>query len=237
MYVFIIFFFFLMIRRPPRSTLFPYTTLFRSGDPDPIVPNLYDGPLAVDVQGNGDAAPFGGELQRVREEIVQHLSEARPIADEVGDRRNRRDELDSARLGDRAKSLDRILHHLLEVDVLALDRELPCIDLGEEQQIADKIEQPLRVPVHDTEEPLLFEREVAAFLQQELEVTADRGERGAELVRDEGDELVLHQVELPEPRVLLGQQPLDRLSLGARHLLGLEELLALCGLFPQAPVS
>src|SRR5436305_14412991 len=27
----LIFFFFLMIRRPPRSTLFPYTTLFRSG--------------------------------------------------------------------------------------------------------------------------------------------------------------------------------------------------------------
>src|SRR2546430_13158986 len=29
-YVFLVFFF-LMIRRPPRSTLFPYTTLFRSG--------------------------------------------------------------------------------------------------------------------------------------------------------------------------------------------------------------
>src|ERR1051326_9432276 len=29
--VFCGFFFFLMIRRPPRSTLFPYTTLFRSG--------------------------------------------------------------------------------------------------------------------------------------------------------------------------------------------------------------
>src|SRR5690349_24842740 len=27
---FFVFFFFLMIRRPPRSTLFPYTTLFRS---------------------------------------------------------------------------------------------------------------------------------------------------------------------------------------------------------------
>src|SRR5207253_10668790 len=27
-----LFFFFLMIRRPPRSTLFPYTTLFRSWD-------------------------------------------------------------------------------------------------------------------------------------------------------------------------------------------------------------
>src|SRR5215217_8591957 len=29
--VIILIFFFLMIRRPPRSTLFPYTTLFRSG--------------------------------------------------------------------------------------------------------------------------------------------------------------------------------------------------------------
>src|SRR2546422_10386537 len=34
---YVLFFFFLMIRRPPRSTLFPYTTLFRScvwADPD-----------------------------------------------------------------------------------------------------------------------------------------------------------------------------------------------------------
>src|SRR5207249_12008354 len=30
---FFLFFFFLMIRRPPRSTLFPYTTLFRSSSP------------------------------------------------------------------------------------------------------------------------------------------------------------------------------------------------------------
>src|SRR5256885_11926591 len=32
------FFFFLMIRRPPRSTLFPYTTLFRSILPMPAGP-------------------------------------------------------------------------------------------------------------------------------------------------------------------------------------------------------
>src|SRR6266702_7338089 len=31
-------FFFLMIRRPPRSTLFPYTTLFRSCPPLPPPP-------------------------------------------------------------------------------------------------------------------------------------------------------------------------------------------------------
>src|SRR5687768_17973209 len=33
-----LYFFFLMIRRPPRSTLFPYTTLFRS-IPDPATRN------------------------------------------------------------------------------------------------------------------------------------------------------------------------------------------------------
>src|SRR3712207_9475357 len=31
-----LFFFFLMIRRPPRSTLFPYTTLFRSAIQHPL---------------------------------------------------------------------------------------------------------------------------------------------------------------------------------------------------------
>src|SRR5256885_15349664 len=45
------FFFFLMIRRPPRSTLFPYTTLFRSAMPavctrwGPSTPSKPWGPL------------------------------------------------------------------------------------------------------------------------------------------------------------------------------------------------
>src|SRR3712207_8487319 len=34
MHIFACFVFFLMIRRPPRSTLFPYTTLFRSLSPE-----------------------------------------------------------------------------------------------------------------------------------------------------------------------------------------------------------
>src|SRR5690349_22621715 len=37
------FFFFLMIRRPPRSTLFPYTTLFRSGLSSEGVARSHDG--------------------------------------------------------------------------------------------------------------------------------------------------------------------------------------------------
>src|SRR3712207_8257535 len=34
-----------MIRRPPRSTLFPYTTLFRSGVHVPTVPHTLAGPV------------------------------------------------------------------------------------------------------------------------------------------------------------------------------------------------
>src|SRR5256885_17090180 len=36
----LLFFFFLMIRRPPRSTLFPYTTLFRSVEVPAIAQHL-----------------------------------------------------------------------------------------------------------------------------------------------------------------------------------------------------
>src|SRR2546430_15458997 len=43
-------FFFLMIRRPPRSTLFPYTTLFRSSHPrDADLPD--GGGRGVDERG------------------------------------------------------------------------------------------------------------------------------------------------------------------------------------------
>src|SRR2546429_5671353 len=41
-------FFFLMIRRPPRSTLFPYTTLFRSPWLDVTIPTILDPSLAPD---------------------------------------------------------------------------------------------------------------------------------------------------------------------------------------------
>src|SRR5437870_8949560 len=47
-------FFFLMIRRPPRSTLFPYTTLFRSR-----LPALHGEPpaAALEARGLGGAVP------------------------------------------------------------------------------------------------------------------------------------------------------------------------------------
>src|SRR5437868_15533507 len=44
-------FFFLMIRRPPRSTLFPYTTLFRSYG---LVERRHDWTLPLEVLPRGD---------------------------------------------------------------------------------------------------------------------------------------------------------------------------------------
>src|SRR5437868_14394362 len=39
-------FFFLMLRRPPRSPLFPYTTLFRSVPPPSVPPTRFQVPVA-----------------------------------------------------------------------------------------------------------------------------------------------------------------------------------------------
>ena len=59
-------FFFLMIRRPPRSTLFPYTTLFRSEGPPGhvhggIVAAAFDEVLGV-TQAVGEWAGMTGTL-------------------------------------------------------------------------------------------------------------------------------------------------------------------------------
>src|SRR5215475_15205782 len=64
------FFFFLMIRRPPRSTLFPYTTLFRSRRP---APSLYGRPVALPAPARpARSEEHTSELQS-RENLVCRL--------------------------------------------------------------------------------------------------------------------------------------------------------------------
>src|SRR5256885_2657024 len=62
------FFFFLMIRRPPRSTLFPYTTLFRSTIPRevPLRPSSRGGPMSSvfsQIRTNQRSEEHTSELQ------------------------------------------------------------------------------------------------------------------------------------------------------------------------------
>src|SRR3712207_9126909 len=47
-----------MIRRPPRSTLFPYTTLFRSSYCHNARPHLCENPQGLGVTRNGGLAEF-----------------------------------------------------------------------------------------------------------------------------------------------------------------------------------
>src|SRR2546427_2781567 len=62
-------FFFLMIRRPPRSTLFPYTTLFRSAQ-DKAKP----GSLDYASSGNGASSHLAGVLfNKMAGTSLQHI--------------------------------------------------------------------------------------------------------------------------------------------------------------------
>src|SRR2546430_8448001 len=58
-----------MIRRPPRSTLFPYTTLFRSAD-------LLEHALAVDRVQLDDRALLGGQRAGLVDDLARdaHLA-------------------------------------------------------------------------------------------------------------------------------------------------------------------
>src|SRR5437773_6453156 len=56
--------FFLMLRRPPRSTLFPYTTLFRSGERGEVAADLFD---AGDGRGGRGGAGEGRHGQSDRD--------------------------------------------------------------------------------------------------------------------------------------------------------------------------
>src|SRR2546426_3084260 len=66
-----LFFFFLMIRRPPRSTLFPYTTLFRSHRAPPA-----DARSRTRIPSDREQlAGAPGEARRHRVRSEEHTSE------------------------------------------------------------------------------------------------------------------------------------------------------------------
>src|SRR5438132_12735256 len=71
------YFFFLMLRRPPRSTLFPYTTLFRSED------EVVHGSVHARIlRSPARASPFrGSQNSGVRSE--EHTSELQSHSDLV----------------------------------------------------------------------------------------------------------------------------------------------------------
>src|SRR5258708_20731157 len=74
-------FFFLMIRRPPRSTLFPYTTLFRSLNTGPIRGGCFPNQSMADVSHAlvGRSEEHTSELQSPDHLVCRLLLEKKKI--------------------------------------------------------------------------------------------------------------------------------------------------------------
>src|SRR2546429_6077397 len=72
-----------MIRRPPRSTLFPYTTLFRSvriGDIDGVLHSLRRGGVVMDGDADdGWAFALAAAQQAVADEVLTAAHHARAL--------------------------------------------------------------------------------------------------------------------------------------------------------------
>src|SRR2546427_6857564 len=64
-----------MIRRPPRSTLFPYTTLFRSDRRDPVASGDEPGPEGVEVGAQRRDGARGYERDGLSARSEEHTSE------------------------------------------------------------------------------------------------------------------------------------------------------------------
>src|SRR5256885_15037674 len=105
-------FFFLMIRRPPRSTLFPYTTLFRS---------LREAGVATDADARAGTGESGGRNRG--ESRLLGLKQRRDVGHRfVGRRLDNRDGVaELASLGLLAGAGD---HHLIELQRRHRDLEV-----------------------------------------------------------------------------------------------------------------
>src|SRR5690242_21612463 len=62
-----------MIRRPPRSTLFPYTTLFRSGQPVWAVAATHDTGISFSQEDRTFIHKIDSQIDRERAKVVSDL--------------------------------------------------------------------------------------------------------------------------------------------------------------------
>src|SRR5574343_743503 len=75
-----LFFFFLMIRRPPRSTLFPYTTLFRSSHVSSFLPESLINKSAAQLEPRSEE--HTSELQSHHDLVCRLLLEKKKRIEE-----------------------------------------------------------------------------------------------------------------------------------------------------------
>jgi hypothetical protein len=168
-------------------------------DADPGVADLDPRLVAQGADGELDAATLWRELDRIRHEVVQQLAEPAGVTTDEQLRTGLVAEVHARVSSDGKCRSHRLLGEDAEFDRIVLDGELPRLDLRDEEQIVDEREETIGVAADDLREVALVVGERA--LEQQLEIAADRCERGAQLVRHQGDELVLEPVQLTEALV------------------------------------
>src|SRR5258706_1381408 len=165
-------------------------------DADAIVDDRREHIAAVHVGIELDVAPLGGVLDGVGEEVVDDLSHA------VGVDVHRR--LGNGGVeGDAAGSIlhtegaTAAIEELQPADGLPVDLQAVGLDARDVEQFRDQAHHAVDLPENGVEVGgALVGREVVHGLCEELCVALDRRERSAQLVRGDGEELILLAVEL-----------------------------------------
>ena len=146
-------------------------------------------------------APGPRVLERVRDEVPEDLDEPVAVAHDLRQGGQVLLEGEPAAIRLDPEGGGHVAEDGHEVDELPAELHPARLDLGDVQEIVDQRAQPVGALGRDLEEALLeIGHRPRLALEDELDVAPERGQRGSELVRDRGDELVLH--------------PLDRLPVG-----------------------
>jgi hypothetical protein len=204
------------------------------GDPDPGVADheAMAGVVGRDLEHH---LPALGELERVRQQVLQDLFQPLRIGLDHERVAAAHSEREAALAGDRGERAHEIVADADERDLVDLDVEHPGLDLGEIEDVVDHRQQIVARGVDRLGKPDLLDREVAvAVLGQELGQDQRAVERRPQLVRHVGEELRLGAVgalgalRLDPDRVLGARELLvvllEQASLTLQHLVGLFEL-------------
>ena len=172
----------------------------------------------VGFDADFDLAAGSGELDGVREEVGEDLQDAVGVTvevDGVGGDGEVEIERDLRDVGHGGHGFGGLLEEIAQAAATDVQGGAAGLHSFEIQDVVDEADEPVGVGDSDAQQVLRFGVHGAHQAGgEEAERAADAGERGAQLMRDGGDELVLDGVELG--------------ALGEEGVLG---LLGFCGGF------
>jgi len=153
-----------MIRRPPRSTLFPYTTLFRSGCANSAV-QFEEGSFTPGFRLIPGIPGMSGGL-----EIAERLGLPRAI-------------LEAARAG-RGHSGERVASYLERLQTMTTDLETRLREAQAERESLERRRAALEADYRGREERR--QRAVVGEIEHALKTLREEGERYLETIKDRG---------------------------------------------------